>query len=229
MKTVNIRDIRGETLRDTLRAGNLIAITKSGALIGVVIPVATAWIEHLIDYNWSHVRQSITEAEQAMASDTPVVPLDAITEQDRLIPERLVAPIIAAVVGGTVAQAPQSKQTLRQLQAALNPPRSAAEQEARPAEPSVRTVRIGEISARQIEKAGESGQALAVTHERELIGIVVPVTQGLVQLLIEQNMSRVLYNIGMAEKQLTTKDTLTTLGQLADQKAPSESGARSPF
>jgi hypothetical protein len=93
----------------------------------------------------------------------------------------------------------------------------------------VRTVRIGELSARQIEKAGESGQALAVTHERELIGIVVPVTQGLVQLLIEQNMSRVLYNIRMAEKQLTTKDTLTALGQLSDQEASSGSAPHSAF
>jgi hypothetical protein len=56
----------------------------------------------------------------------------------------------------------------------------------------VRTVRVRDLSAGLIEKAGYDGQTLAVAHDRELIGIVIPVTQSLVDFPIEQNMSRVL-------------------------------------
>lgn len=121
-------------------------------------------------------------------------------------------PLATAMTGGTVAQAPESKEALQRLQAILNPPASAARQDWS-ARPSVLTVRIGDLTASLIEKAGGDGQALAITHERELIGIVIPVTRGLVELLIEQNMSRVLYNIGLSEKQIRTSDMMTTLDE----------------
>jgi hypothetical protein len=96
----------------------------------------------------------------------------------------------------------------------------------------VHTVRIGELSAERIEQAGAAGQTLALTHDRELVGIVIPVTQGLVEFLIEQNMSRVLYNIGLGEKQLTTPDKMTTLDQVLDQdtsaRAANPAPSRSP-
>ena len=65
----------------------------------------------------------------------------------------------------------------------------------------VRPIRIGDLSAAQIEKAGANGQTLAITHDRKLIGILIPVTQGLVQFLIERNISRVLTNIRQGEDQ----------------------------
>jgi hypothetical protein len=63
-------------------------------------------------------------------------------------------------------------------------------------------MRIGDLSAAEIEKAGVNGQALAVTHDRTLIGILIPVTQGLVQFLIERNISSVLENIRHGEERL---------------------------
>jgi hypothetical protein len=238
METVSIRNLRGESLRETARRGKPLAITNHRALIGVLIPVAAAWVEHLIDYNWSHVRQSIAEGEQAMTADESMATLDEVitgadaVEQDEgrrsRTPEGLAAPLLAAVVGGSVAQSPQSRETLEQLQAALNPSQPTAEPDNRPAEPWVRTVRIGDLSAGLIERAGEAGQTLAITHDRELIGILIPVTQGLVQFLIEQNMSRVLYNVGLGEKQLTTPDKLTTLDQLVDQDRPGGTAPDSP-
>lgn len=234
METVSIRNMRGERLRESARSRKPLAITNHRALIGVLIPVAAAWVEHLIDYNWSHVRQSIAEGEHVVASGGSMATLDDVIAkadaagddegQSPRTPESLAAPLVAAVVGGTVAQTPQSEETLKRLQSVLNPTRSTAE----PAEPWVRTVRIGDLSASVIERAGEGGQTLAITHDRELIGIVIPVTQGLVQFLIEQNMSRVLYNIGMGEKELSAADKLTTLDQLFDPEPPAGTAPSTP-
>jgi hypothetical protein len=234
METVSIRNLRGENLAAIARSGKPQAITNHRALIGVLIPVAAAWVEHLIDYNWSHVRQSIAEGEQAMASDDSMATLDEVIAEghgaDRdegqalRTPERLVAPLVAAVTGEAVTQAPQSKEAVEWLQTALNPHRPATG----PAQPWVRTVRIGDLSAKLIEQAGEAGQTLAITHDRELLGILIPVTQGLVQFLIEQNMSRVLYNIGLGEKQLAAPDRLTTLDQLFDAGPTAGAGPSSP-
>jgi hypothetical protein len=226
METVKIRDLRGTDLRERTRDGKLLAITNRGALIGVLIPVTQAWIEHLIDYNWSHVRQSVEEGEQAMASGTSMLTIDDVVAQAdahgydegqrHSTPERLAVPLVAAVVGGTVMQLPETRETLERLRALLNPSGLAEGS----AEPSARTLRIGDLSAERIEQAGAAGQVIALTHDRELVGIVIPVTQGLVEFLIEQNMSRVLYNIGLGEKQLATSDKMITLDEALEQGAP---------
>jgi hypothetical protein len=246
MEAVKIRELRGADLRERLRTGKPLAITNHRALIGVIIPVTQSWVEHLIDRNWSHVRQSIDEGEQAMASGTSMLTIDDVAaqadargydeERRHSTPERLAVPLVAAVVGGSVMQPPETRETLERLQALLNPPGSA--DDAAP-EPSVHTVRMGDLTAGRIERAGADGQTLAVTHDRELIGIVIPVTRGLVEFLIEQNMSRVLYNIGLGEKQLATADKMVTLDQALDQASqsrpaepappqPSQAAARKP-
>jgi antitoxin (DNA-binding transcriptional repressor) of toxin-antitoxin stability system len=186
METIGIRNLRGTSLREKARRGKIIAITNRGALIGVVVPVAPAWLEHLIDYNLSHVQQSIGEAEQAIAADAPMV-------------------TIGDVIG--------------QLQDMLNPVRALGAPDGQPAEPAARNVRIGDLTASLIENAGKAGHSLAVTHDRELIAIVIPVTRNLVEFLLEQNMSRVLYNLGLAEKEIATKRPLTSLGSLAAEWA----------
>ena len=115
MKTVSIRDLRGADLQESAREGKPLAVTNHRVLVGVIIPVVSAWVEHLIYYNWSHVCQSVAEAEQAVATGSPAIPLEAV------------------LVGKTVVQTPESKETLDQLQTSLNPPES-AEQEASPVE-----------------------------------------------------------------------------------------------
>ena len=102
-------------------------------------------------------------------------------------------------------QPPETRETLERLHAALNPrsPDEATEG------PSVLTMRIGELSAERIERAGAAGQTLALTHDRELVAIVIPVTRGLVEFLIEQNMSRVLYNTALGEKEILNSRMLT--------------------
>lgn len=208
METVSIRDLRGADLQERARAGKPLAITNRRALIGVIIPASSAWVEHLVMYNLPRVRQSITEGEQAIAGN-PAAPADDGSGErpddgtGHDLPGRPGVPLDAMVVGETVVQAPASVDTVSQLWAALNPPGSAGQQEGAWAEPSVvRPIRIGDLSAAQIEKAGVNGQTLAVTHDRTLIGILIPVTQGLVQFLIERNISSVLENIRHGEERL---------------------------
>lgn len=181
METVSIRNLRGKSLREKALEGKPLAITNRGGLTGVIIPVGPAWLEHVIDYNLSHVEQSIAEAEQEMAGRAPMVTLHDAIEQ---------------------------------LRATLNPARPSAGQHNESARPAAGTVRIGDLTANRIEKAGAAGQTLTITHEREVIAIVIPVTRDLVEFLLEQNMSRVLYNVGLAEKQIRAQDAMTSLDQL---------------
>lgn len=211
METISIRDLRGTSLRASARRGKPLAITNHRVIIGIFIPVAAAWVEHLFEYNWSHVRQSITEGEQAMASGAPMT-------------TPMTLPLQAGLVGQAVTEAPQTRALVEQLQAALAPP-AASQARGQDAE-ATRTVRIGDLSASVIDEAGQAGQTVAVTHQRELIGILIPVTQGLVQFLIEQNLSRVLYNIRLGEDQLGTANKLTTVDELVDGNADtSETGS----
>jgi antitoxin (DNA-binding transcriptional repressor) of toxin-antitoxin stability system len=213
METISVRDLRGADLQERARAGKPLAITNHRVLIGVIIPASSAWVEHLVYDNWSRVRQSIAEGEQAIADAAAMPAVDGAgtradtpgpgEKQDPGLPDGPVVPLAAAVVGETVVQTPESEEILDQLRATLNPPGPAGEQESSLAEPSVvRPIRIGDLSAAQIEKAGVNGQTLAVTHDRKLIGILIPVTQGLVQFLVERNISRVLHNIRQGEEQL---------------------------
>lgn len=139
------------------------------------------------------------------------------------MPEKLAVPLFAALTGEALAQAPEGREVLEQLQSALAPPRPPGGKEG--SQPSVRTVRIGDLSAGLIEKAGQAGQTLAITHDRQLIGIMIPVTQGLVEFLIEQNVSRVLANITRGEMQLRVTGKLTTLDEALD---PPEKNPGSP-
>ncbi len=220
METVSIRELRGTALRDRAREGKPLAITNYRVVIGVVIPVVPAWVEHLVRYNWSHVQKSIDEAEDAMADGKPMTSLpDASAEAEgpRSGAPRPAVPLVADLVGETVVQTPRSKETLERLQAALNP----ADRENGPAgHPAQRVVRIGDLTAEMIEKAGQDRRTLAITHDRELIGIIIPVTQSLVQFLIDQSISRVVHNIGLAEKELGTHEKMTAL----HPRVPPQSG-----
>jgi hypothetical protein len=227
METFSIRDLRGAALRESASKGEPLAITNHRVLVGVLIPAATGWVEHLISHNWSEVRQSISKAEEVMTAGQPMVTIDDIVSESdaprhrqQPDPDALAEPVVplaAAMLGGTVTQGKSSRETVKQLQAALNP-----------LEPSVvhtmRTIRIGNLSAAQIERAGANGEALAVTHDRELIGVLVPVTADLVQFLIEQNIDRIVHRIKLGEKQLKTSEQLTTLDQVSPPSSASHGG-----
>jgi antitoxin (DNA-binding transcriptional repressor) of toxin-antitoxin stability system len=207
MESVKIRDLRGATLRDKAREGKPLAITDHRELIGVIIPVVPEWVEHVIDRNWSEVQQSIAEGEESMTADTPLRRLEDVAA------DQLTVPLVAALAGTTITQPARTRETLHRLRAVLNPTGPATGSD--PAEPSSQTVRIGDVSAALIRKAGDNGQTLAITHDHELVGIIIPVTRHLIEYLIEQNVSRVLYSISLGEKEIGGPDPLVTLDDVA--------------
>ena len=227
METVSIRGLRGSDLAKRARGGELVGIENHRVLIGVVVPVTSRWLEHLIDYNWSNVVQSVAEGEQALAAGKPMVTLDGVIAEADGRSQRPGEPEaepkgLAGIAA--VATAAVGKEAVEQLRAAAGSSKPATGQEEGSAESSVRTVRIGDLSGHLIEEAGAAGQTLAITHDRELIGIVVPVTPGLVQLLIEMNMSRVLYNIGRGEMRISDGEPLVTLDQEGQIKKGNQDG-----
>jgi|SRR5580700_2074449 hypothetical protein len=227
METVNIRSLRGTSVAKTVGDGKPLAITNNKALIAVVIPVARAWVEHVIDRNWSQVRKHVEEGEKARASGAPMDSLDDVlagagaaganSGRGGPAPDGYAIPLVAALAGRTVSQSPESRQLLGAMQAALAGPAPAGAETVTDPQP----VRVGDLSAHLIEEAGEARQTLALTHDRQLIGIVIPVTQRLVHFLIEQNLSSIQHNIAVGEKELSEPDAMTTLGEVTGQNADS--------
>jgi hypothetical protein len=78
MKTIKIRELRGSTLEEYARAGELVGLTRDRALIAVVVPMVQAWVEHMIDHNWSRVMQSVAAAEEDLNREADVVTLDDV-------------------------------------------------------------------------------------------------------------------------------------------------------
>ncbi|MFB8127045.1 hypothetical protein ACFVG1_11960 [Streptomyces bacillaris] len=224
MRTVSVRQIRGADLRDAAAAGELVGIQNNRALIGVMIPMSAAWTRHVIESNLSRLRQTLAASEAALKDEkvrTPPMreerqisqrPGSVATEIHQRSPMEIVSTVAEKAMAAL-------NETLPAVEAAagraLHLHKTAVGTMA-----SAMPVRIGDISGKLIEEAGEAQRPLVITHERELVGILVPVTARLVQSLIEKNLSRVLHNIDLAEKVLEGPDreSLTTSRQLREEK-----------
>lgn len=66
-----------------------------------------------------------------------------------------------------------------------------------------------------IRESARSRQTLAVTDRRELIGIIIPVSDQLVAHIMEDNLSRIRRNIIQGERELQASTRLPTLDDLA--------------
>jgi antitoxin (DNA-binding transcriptional repressor) of toxin-antitoxin stability system len=220
METFSIRNLLGSALCEYTRRGNPLVIANHQALISIVIPVRAAWVEHIVDYNWARVRQSIAKGERVAAATSPTTLDDVIAEADAAVwrsddvpgdgLERLASPL-AATSGRTL----ECTEIFDRLQEALNPLGSTA----RPAEPTeitVFTLCFDELSPRIIEQAGKAGQILALTEDGESVGIVIPFARDLVEYLLGRNISRVLDNIAWGEKELSATNEMTTLDEVDD-------------
>jgi len=63
----------------------------------------------------------------------------------------------------------------------------------------LRRVSVRELSGALLEEAARQGQALAVTNNRVLAAVLVPVTQRWVDQLVDQNLSRILHGIELGD------------------------------
>jgi antitoxin (DNA-binding transcriptional repressor) of toxin-antitoxin stability system len=214
METVSLRELRGAHLRDTARSGKLLAITNHRALVAVVVPLAAPWVEHLVGNNLSQLRQSIAKGEQAVASAERMVTLGDVTARaaEPSIPERIVIPLATA---HGMMRPVKGKDVVDELRALAV---LGAGEASPPSGSAVVSVRIGDLTAKLIEQVSQAGQIISLTHERELIGLVVPITPGLVEYLIERSLSRVVYNVVLGEKELSRTGKLDTLDDVISRK-----------
>lgn len=196
MKMVNIRSVRGAELKRAAQVGELVGLMRNRNLIGVVVPVTPNWVAHVIENNWSRIVQSVTEGEQAMAGGAPMVTVEQV--------------LATGPAGGGAGRL--ADQAASRFLAAVG---------AVPSEdsdlPPARTVRVGDLSAAVVERAGAADEVLAVTHDGLLLGIVVPVNQRLIRYLIDKNKSRVSYNVHYGEKEILTDEPLQAIGRVLSE------------
>jgi hypothetical protein len=201
MKTIKIRELRGSTLEQYARAGELVGLTRDRALIAVVVPMVQAWVEHIIEHNWSRVMQSAAAAEEDLNRETDLVSLDDVSRSE----DHAVA-----------ASGEDPFEKIKQLTAAFDTNSKAGISDIT----STNTIDIRELSAHRIEEAGQARELLVLTNDRVLIGIVVPISPRLVEFLISQNLSRVIYNIQVAEQRAADGAPFITLDEvLADNSS----------
>jgi hypothetical protein len=202
-----------------------------------------AWVEHLVEHNYTRVMQSIARAEEETAdTHTPMVGLDDVlstASQDTALSNdtseaaHAEPPSVGDRTRGRLAASTQHLAAgaekagpafgplgdwLRRLSAAF----AGADGADAPSLTSAVNVGIRDLSAARIERAAEDGELLILTNDRVLIGVVVPVSQRLVEFLIAQNLTRVMQSIHNAEHSVAAKNRFSTLD---DALAPQHSEA----
>ena len=74
-----------------------------------------------------------------------------------------------------------------------------------------RHVSLRDISGKLLDEAAERDEPIVLTTDRVIAGVIFPVSQTLVIQLVEKNLSRILYNIHIGEKELAAGTPMTTL------------------
>lgn len=72
--------------------------------------------------------------------------------------------------------------------------------------PRLRRVSLRDVDGTLIDEAAERQEALGITNNRVLAGVLVPVSRRWVEQLVDQNLSRILYNLEAGEKEMATGD-----------------------
>lgn len=75
----------------------------------------------------------------------------------------------------------------------------------------MRRVNLRDMSGTVLQRAADQNEAIVLTTDRVVAGLIYPVNQDWVAELVEQNLSRVLHNLSIGEKELTAEHEMTTL------------------
>lgn len=195
VKNISIREVRASKLREFAAEGTLAAITDNRVLAGIFCPVTQDWLTQMLAMNRSRIRESVRSGEKELANLTRLRTLDSLAA------EAATAPVDTSAGEWNPIEAVQD--VLSAVRHAMSPSHDAAG----PAK--TKTVRIGELSGPVIREAARTGQTLAVTDRRELVGIIVPVDERLVAHIVEENLSRIHRNVLEGERELRTGATRT--------------------
>ena len=197
VKNISIREVRASKLRELAAEGTLAAITDNRVLAGIFCPVTQDWLTQMLAMNRSRIRESVRSGEKELAN------LAQLRTLDSLAAEAATAPVDTSAGGWNPIGAVQD------VLSAVRHAMSSSHDPAGPAKLETKTVRIGELSGPVIREAARTGQTLAVTDRRELVGVIIPVDERLVAHIVEENLSRIYRNVLEGERELRTGATRT--------------------
>jgi hypothetical protein len=156
----------------------------------------------MLAMNRSRIRESVRSGEKELANLAQLRTLDSLAAETATAPVDP-APVDTSAVGWNPIEAVQD--VLSAVRHAMSPSHDAAG----PAKLETKTVRIGELSGPVIREAARTGQTLAVTDRRELVGVIIPVDERLVAHIVEENLSRIYRNVLEGERELRAGPTRT--------------------
>jgi len=188
MKTIAIRELTAPALRSAAEDNEVIGITNDRVLAGILFPVGRDWVEQLIEQNLSRIVRNVQRGEHEVAT--------APTARDEAEP-----PTGSSIVGGSRFIA------LEDL--APHPPTPSPA-----AGSSSRRVALRDMSGKLLREAAERNEVIMLTTDNAVAGVIFPVSQRWVTELVEQSLSRVLYNVGIGEKELAAHSERVTLDDL---------------
>lgn len=222
MKTMSIRELRGAALKSLTDAEGFVGITSDRVLVAIFVPVTEDWVKHVLELNKTRVQQNILEGELEIRAGQ-VVPLEqAVAMEPGEAHER--GHRMALPFGNFgIANA-----TFDFLTAGMGSllSRFGVSNEAEATTFTTRQIRVGSLSGKEITAAAAERQILAVTNDRILVGVVLPVSDQVVAHLVDENLSRIYQSIDRGEAEIQ-RGGFVTLDQAVEQEvsesAPSAS------
>lgn len=195
MRTLAIRELTAPALRQAAEVNEVIGITNDRVLAGVLFPIGRDWVQQLVEQNLSRIVHNVRRGEQEMAA--------VLHASDRTDPP----------ADSTMAQAPR----FTTIEDIGGDPAAPASKLGR-----VRRVHLRDMSGKVLQDAAERNEAIVLTTGKVVAGVIFPVTQQWVTELVEHNLSRVLHNISIGEKELVADPDRITLDDLLRPDRPAE-------
>jgi hypothetical protein len=199
MRTMAIRELTGPALRRAAEDNEVIGITNDRVLAGILFPIGREWVEQLVEQNLSRIVRNVQRGEQEVEAVLAANDrADASTESPSATPRFTALEDIARHVSAS-------------------PPGALGRS---------RRVHLRDMSGKLLRDAAEQGQAIILTTDKVAAGVILPVTQRWVTELVEQNLSRVLYNVSIGEKEFAADPHKVTLDDLVSDESPAAADTR---
>lgn len=189
MRKMAIRELTAPKIRQAAEDEEVIGITNNRVLAGVLIPVRGDWVEQLIEQNLSRIVHNVRRGEQEVEA------------------------VLQAHAQSASCSSPGPAASFTTLEEVAREP----DGDGRPSSATksrARHVNLRDMSGEVLQDAAEQNEPIILTTDRVVAGVIFPVTQRWVTELVEQNLSRVVYNIGIGEKELSTDEAMTTLDEV---------------
>jgi hypothetical protein len=114
MRTISVRDISGAVITEATARQETLGITNNNVLAGVLVPVTSRWVEHMVDLNMSRILHGLQRGEKEISNKELLATLDdSLLEQAdyaRNLPIRHVS--IRDVSGALIEEAADRKELL---------------------------------------------------------------------------------------------------------------------